>query len=131
MAQKKTIKALKKAQKQTKTDDFATYLNYVLTGQVESREHAAVVSRTSKRTATLADATILAKIMIGQMDQKMTQLMEVIQVQQKVLEKLGATDEMLQAAEDEYNAQVEEMRKQLEAQAEAAKEAKEEVKGEE
>ncbi|MNP76513.1 hypothetical protein D3C76_1737620 [compost metagenome] len=69
--------------------------------------------------------------MIGQMDQKMTQLMEVIQVQQKVLEKLGATDEMLKEAEDEYNAQVEEMRKQLEAQAEAAKEAKEEVKGEE
>lgn len=109
---------MSKAKRQNKTEDFAAYLNYVLTGQVESKEQAATISKVSKRTATLSDATILAKVMLAQMDQQMTQLMEVIQVQQKVMEKLGATEEMIQAAEDEYNAQVEEMRKTLEAQAE-------------
>jgi hypothetical protein len=126
MAQKKTVKALKKVQKAGKTEDFAVYLNYLLSGQVESEEQAKQVNRVAKRTATASEATVIAKAVAAVLDNKMTQVMEVVQVQNIVLQKLGATDEMFEEAEKEYAEMLDKTRKELEAQAEAAQATEEE-----
>ena len=130
MANKNTIKAINKAKQVKKTDDFASYLNYVISGQVESKEHAETLSRTSKRNATLSDATILAQVVLKAAEQKITQLMERVQIQEMVLHKLGATTEMFEEAADEYDAKIAQMQEQLQKQAEELKEGLAEDVGE-
>lgn len=120
MAQKKTMHPVNQ-------EKMALYLNYLLTGQVGSEADAKEINELSKRIVTLGDATLVAKVAVATLDQKLTQVMEVLQIQSKVLAKLGATPELFEEAEKEYNDQVDAMRKTLEAQAKAAKEATEKV----
>jgi hypothetical protein len=94
-------------------EDLQTYLNYVLTNEVKDEKHAKELSRLSKRTVTLSDVTVLFKVLNNTTQQQMTQMMDVIQIQNRILDLLGATEEMFTQAEDEYNEQLNAMRKQL------------------
>jgi hypothetical protein len=94
-------------------EDLQTYLNYVLTNEVKDEKHAKELSRLSKRTVTLSDVTVLFKVLNNATQQQMTQMMDVIQIQNRILDLLGATEEMFTQAEDEYNEQLNAMRKQL------------------
>lgn len=135
MAKEKTVKQQKRAQKARKNEGLTAYLNFLLSGQVENDKQIQLINETAKRTAKLSEAAAIAKIMAAQMDQKLTQVMDVVQIQHKVLQKLGATEDMFNEAEKEYNEQLAAVQKELEerskkkqaapAEAEASSEDKE------
>lgn len=125
MATKKTVKQLKKAQKAGKEAGMTAYLNFLLSGQVESKEEAKLVNSTAKRPVTASEATVIAKIVLAALDQKLTQVMDVIQIQNKVLQKLEATDEMFAEAEKEYNEQLAAMQKELEERSKTSQDTEE------
>lgn len=95
-------------------EDMETYLTYLLTGNVEDENHAKELRRLSRRTVNVSDVTVLLKAMTHKQDKSITQVMEALQIQQNVLEELGANDEMFKKAEERYTKDVEELRKQVE-----------------
>ena len=115
-----------KSKKQVHTEEFLTYLNYLLSGEVESEEKAEQVNRAAKRSASVSDATLISKAAVAGIQQQLTQVMEVIRIQQIVLEKLGATSEMFEEANKQYQKELEETRKQLEEQAKKVQEQEKE-----
>lgn len=105
------------------SNDMKVYLNYVLTNHVESSKHAKDLKRLSRRTTTLSDVTVLFRVLTKHQEKLTTQLMDAVQIQQRVLERLGATDEMFNEAQSEYEKEIEEMREQIKAQFEDEEEA--------
>lgn len=103
----------KKTQNPIGQEEMAAYLNYLLSGQVQSEEHATQINKVAKHTTTVTDATIIAKLLDTQLNQKITEVMDVIQIHNRVLQKLGATPEMFAEAEDEYNEQLNQFQKEL------------------
>ena len=94
-------------------EDLQTYMNYVLTNEVKDEKHAKELKRLANRTITLSDATIVAKVLNNATQQQLTQIMDVVQIQNRILDLLGATEEMFTQAETEYSEQLNQMRKQL------------------
>ena len=101
--------------------DLWSYLSYVLSGEVKDEKHAKDLTRLARRTTTLSDVTVVFKMLQTQTDRKIVEVMDVVQIQNKLLKKLGVTEEMVDEANKEYNEVIEEARKELEAQAEAMK----------
>jgi hypothetical protein len=104
-------------------EDMSTYLNYLLTGEVKDDKHAKDLRKLSRRTVTLSDVTVLVKVMMQHQDKTITQLMDAVQIQSRVLEKLGATDEIFEAAQKDYNKVIADMQKELEAKQKEVEEA--------
>lgn len=115
--------AQRKSQDSIKTEDLHLYVNYVLTGHVADEDHAEKINKIAKRITNLTDVTILVKVLMQQKDTVIGQLMQAVQVQSKVLEKLGATEEMFVAAETEYSEMVEAKKKEFEEAAKALEES--------
>lgn len=120
---KKIMNNKVKNQDPISSNDMKTYLNYVLTNHVESSKHAKDLKRLSRRTTTLSDVTVLFRVLTKHQEKLTTQLMDAVQIQQRVLERLGATDEMFNEAQSEYEKEIEEMREQIKAQFENKEEA--------
>ncbi|AGY48518.1 hypothetical protein Spock_118 [Bacillus phage Spock] len=94
-------------------EDMQVYMEYLLTGQVKSEEHAEQINELAQRSATISDATILARLSFTQImqeiDEKLTHVMREVQLQKSVLEKLGATAEMYDEAAESHDKKVKEM----------------------
>lgn len=103
--------------------DLQKYLTYVLTNQVENTKHAKELRRLSRRTTTLSDVTVLVKTMNRQQEQRILQLMDTVQIQHRVLERMGATEEMFDEARTEYETDIKELQEQLGSQLETEEEA--------
>jgi hypothetical protein len=112
--QKKTIKQLKKAQKLNRNESLAEYLNFLMSGQVEDEAAAKRINALAKKTTTFAEAAAITKILIAQIDHKLSQVMEAVQVQQIVLEKLEVTEEMFAEAQAQYDKKLEDVQKAME-----------------
>lgn len=123
--QKKTIKQLKKAQKVNRNESFAEYLNFLMSGQVESEEAAQRINALAKKNTTFAEAAAITKILVAQLDHKLSQVMEAVRVQQIVLEQLEVTEEMFEAAQAQYDKELEEVQKAMEQIGKAPEEAEE------
>ncbi|AHJ87234.1 hypothetical protein JBP901_gp154 [Bacillus phage JBP901] len=98
-------------------EELALYANYVLTGKLEKEEDAEKINELASRTATLGDVNILARFIAGQAAQQITsqlvQVMEKVQIQEIVLEKLGANGKIFKDAKVKYNKQVDEAQTKL------------------
>lgn len=112
--QKKTAKQQKKVQKMGRNESFAEYLNFLMSGQVESEEQANRINKLAKKTVTFAEAAAISKILVAQIDHKLSQVMEAVQVQQIVLEKLEVTEEMFQEAQEQYDKKLEAVQQAME-----------------
>lgn len=123
MAKEKTVKQQKRAQKAHKNEGLTAYLNFLLSGQVENDKQMQLINETAKRTAKLSEVAAIAKIMSAQMNQNLVQVMDVVQIQHKVLQKLGATEDMFNEAEKEYNEQLAAVQKELEERSKKAQAA--------
>lgn len=104
-----------KSQDPISKEDLHTFLTYVLSHQVKDQKHAKELRRLSRRTTTLSDVVVVFQTLMKQQDRMITQLMDAIQIQQRVLEKLGASDDMFKEAQDEYNEELKEMQEKLKA----------------
>lgn len=102
-------------------EDLYKYLTFVLTQNVKDEKEAKELRRLSRRVVTMSDVTVLFETLSREQERMVTQVMGAVQVQQRVLEKLGATDEMFKEAQDEYNKDIEEMTKQLQKESEKDK----------
>jgi hypothetical protein len=116
-----------------KTSDLKRFLQFALSGHVENEKEVKLLKRTSRTVVTANDVIVMFNALNQRHDQAITQLMDVVQVQGRVLEKLGATDEMFKEAETEYEnelaakrAELTEAQEKLKAEKEAAKNGKEE-----
>lgn len=108
--------------KETKTvaltdEELELYANYVFSGKVEKEEDEKVIEELVTRSVTLGDATTLAKMLSTQVAQQIThqlvQVMERVQIQEIVLEKLGANKKIIKDAKVKYKKQLEEQKEQL------------------
>lgn len=97
-------------------EDLQTYMKYIMTGNITDGNHAKELRRLSRRTTTMSDVTVIIRVLMQQQDQMITQLMDVAQVQQRVIQKLGASEGMFKEAQEEYEAEIvkakEEVKKQ-------------------
>lgn len=109
-------------------DDLKLFLNYVVTGQVTDEKQ---LQRLANRTTTLADVVTVIKALEAIQNNKIVQVMDAIQVQNIILKKLGATEEMFEEASKEYNEMIEKAKKEYEEKFKAAVAAEKEKTEEE
>jgi len=98
------------------THDLKTYLDYAVSGQVESDKHAKELNRLARRTMTMSDTVVVVRALTQQQEQTITSLIDTLQVHKRVLEKLGATEEMFSEARQEYKELINEKTKELKEQ---------------
>jgi hypothetical protein len=80
---------------------------------VADEKAAKRIKRLAKRTVTVTDVVAIVKGLTSHHDQFITQLMDKAQIQERVLVKLGATDEMIQEATKEYYEELNAKREEL------------------
>lgn len=112
-------------------EDLHEYLTFVLTNQVKDRKHAKELQRLSRRTVTLSDVVTILKALTQHQDDAIVQLMDKIQIQELVLLRLGATEEIFKEAKEEYADILKAQQEALKAQIEALKAMQEEKADEE
>jgi hypothetical protein len=119
---------MSKTQDPIKTKDLERFLKFAVSGHVENEKDVKLLKRTSRTTVTANDVIVMFNALNQRHDQAITQLMDVVQIQDRVLEKLGATDEIYKQAEAEYEeelaakrAELTEAQEKLRAEKEAAK----------
>jgi len=96
-----------------KTKDLQEVLTYAVTQEVADEKAAKRIKRLAKRTVTVTDVVAIVKGMTAHHDQFITQLMDKVQIQERVLIKLGATDETIQEATKEYYEELNAKREEL------------------
>ncbi|ATN94362.1 hypothetical protein BSP9_013 [Bacillus phage BSP9] len=103
-----------KSQEPISAQDLNVYFNYLITQHVDNEKHAKQINRLSRRTTTLSDVAVVFNKLVEHQEQKITQLMERVRKQEKVLRKLGATDEMFAEVDKEYEEEISQFIKMIE-----------------
>lgn len=103
-----------KSQEPISAQDLNVYFNYLITQHVDNEKHAKQINRLSRRTTTLSDVAVVFNKLVDHQERKITQLMEVVRKQEKVLKKLGATAEMFAEVDKEYEEELNKLRKMFE-----------------
>jgi hypothetical protein len=119
---------MSKTQDPIKTKDLERFLKFAVSGHVENEKDVKHIKRTSRTTVTVNDVIVLFKALTQRQEQSITQLMDVVQIQDRVLAKLGATDELYAEAEAEYEAELAAKRAELTEAQEKLKADKEAAK---
>ncbi|WCS69990.1 hypothetical protein Goe27_01120 [Bacillus phage vB_BsuM-Goe27] len=107
-----------KNQEPMSAQDLQTYLNFLLTQNVESEKHAKQINRLSRRTTTLSDVAVLFNQLVQHQEAKISLLIDQVRVQENVLRKLGVTEEMVAEAREEYQKSIDEYIEKLTKQQE-------------
>ncbi|QQO41091.1 glycosyltransferase [Bacillus phage 015DV002] len=118
-----------KSQDPISMEDLQDYFRFVVHKDVKDEKHAKKIKRISRRVITMSDATMLYKALDQYQENLIGLLMETISVQESVLRKLGATDDMFKEAAEEYTKAVEETVKEQTEVKEKLEAAKEEMEG--
>lgn len=91
--------------------DIRKWTEYLATGRVHDAKELA---RLSQRAVNLADVATIVDFMTRRNDGYISSLIEQNATYDKVLRKLGATDEMFAEATAKYNEELAEVQKQIE-----------------
>jgi hypothetical protein len=121
---------MSKTQDPIKTKDLERFLKFAVAGSVENDKDVKLLKRTSRTTVTVNDVIVLFNALSQRHEQSITQLMDVVQIQDRVLAKLGATEELYAAAEAEYEKELADKRAELQAAQEKLQADKEAAKNE-
>ncbi|ALA46791.1 hypothetical protein DIRTYBETTY_136 [Bacillus phage DirtyBetty] len=96
-------------------EELQIYLDYITTGDVKFKEEADFIPVFANSSATIADATILARFafsqILGEFEQQLTRTMRTVHVLEEVAVKLGATQEMFDEVAEAHDKKVEELTK--------------------
>lgn len=109
-------------QEPMKAKELHDYLTFFFSKEVKDEKHAKRLKLLAKRTVTLSDVVVIVKALTQHQDDAIIQLMDKLQIQERVIRKLQATDEHFIEAEQEYFAILKEREEALKAQLEAMKE---------
>ncbi|ALA13461.1 hypothetical protein PHRODO_119 [Bacillus phage Phrodo] len=103
----------KETQTPLNIETMKVLMDYLLSGQVTSEEHAEQIKDITSLSATISDTILISRLSLTQimdeLNEKLTRVMQEVSIQGEVLEKLGATEEMFQEAAEAYNKKVEEV----------------------
>ncbi|AUO79416.1 hypothetical protein BSP10_013 [Bacillus phage BSP10] len=103
-----------KSQEPISAQDLNVYFNYLITQHVDNEKHAKQINRLSRRTTTLSDVAVVFNKLVDHQERKITQLMEIVRKQEKLLKKLGATADMFAEVDKEYEEELDMIRKMIE-----------------
>jgi len=96
-------------------EELKIYLDYISTGEVQVEEHEGFIPVFANSSATIADATILARFafsqILGEFEQQLTRTMRTVHVLEEVAIKLGATQEMFDEVAEAHDKKVAELTK--------------------
>lgn len=101
--------------------DIRTWTEYVATGTVENEKHAKELVRLGKRSINLADATAIVDFMTRRNDGYISAIIERNAIIEKVLAKVGATENMFKEAQAEYEKELEQVQELIKGAKEAVK----------
>lgn len=99
---KKTVKP-----ENISVEDMQVWTEYLATGAVQDDNHAKQLTRLGKRAVNLADVATIVDFMARRNDGFITALIEQNGIHEKILNKLGATNEVWDEAKKEYNEELE------------------------
>lgn len=109
------------------TKELYDYLTFFFTKEVNDEKHAKRIKQLARRTVTLSDVVVVVKALTEHQDNAIVQLMDKLQIQERVLKQLNATDEHFIKAQEEYLAALKEKEEALKARLEEAQKAQEEI----
>lgn len=92
----------KNVQHELTKEDMQTYVQYLMTGQVNDETHAKQLKRLSNRSVNLADVATLVMFLNKKNDGYISSIIEEHAIMAKILTKLGATDDIKREARAEY-----------------------------
>lgn len=84
-------------------EDMQVWTEYLATGTVQDDNHAKQLTRLGKRAVNLADVATIVDFMARRNDGFITALIEQNGIHEKILNMLGATNEVWDEAKKEYN----------------------------
>lgn len=111
------------SQEPMKTKELYDYLTFFFSKEVKDDKHAKRISMLAKRTVTLSDVVVIVKALTEHQDNAIVQLMDRVQIQERVLKQLNASDEHFIKAEEEYQAALKEREEAFKANLEVAQQA--------
>lgn len=111
------------SQEPMKTKELYDYLQFFFTKEVEDEKHAKRIKMLARRTVTLSDVVVVVKALTEHQDNAIIQLMDKLQVQERVINQLGATDEHFIQAQEDYLAALKEREEAFKANLEVAAQA--------
>ncbi|XAG96061.1 hypothetical protein U9I18_000126 [Bacillus phage KKP_4048] len=117
-----------KSQDPISQQDLQDYFRFIVHQEVKDAKHAKKLKRISRRVATMSDTTLLFKALNQQQEAFMGKILDALMIQEAVLRKLGATDEMFTEAAKEYHKAVDEKVKEQKELKDKQEEAKEKMK---
>lgn len=94
-------------------EDMRTWTEYLATGRVHDKNHAKQLERLSKRDISLGDVATVVDFMSRRNDGYITALIEQNSVNEKLLNKLGVTDEMRNEAKAEYEVELKQAQEEI------------------
>lgn len=94
-------------------EDMRTWTEYLATGRVHDKNHAKQLERLSKRDISLGDVATIVDFMSRRNDGYITALIEQNSVNEKLLNKLGVTDEMRNEAKAEYEVELKQAQEEI------------------
>ena len=94
-------------------EDFNTWVEYLATGNIEDEEHAKQLSRLGKREANLEDLSSLINVMTKRNDNYVSAIIERNEILERVVRKMGATDDQFREARAEYDDELKNIQEQV------------------
>lgn len=94
-------------------EDFNTWVEYLATGKIEDEEHAKQLSRLGKREANLEDLSSLINVMTKRNDNYVSAIIERNEILERVVRKMGATDDQFREARAEYDDELKNIQEQV------------------
>lgn len=94
-------------------EDMRTWTEYLATGRVHDKNHAKQLERLSKRDISLGDVATIVDFMSRRNDGYITALIEQNSVNEKLLNKLGVTEEMRNEAKAEYEVELKQAQEEI------------------
>lgn len=97
------------SQQPMSAEDLNNYLTYAITHEIKDEKHQQQLSKLSKRLTTMSDVFAICKALEQPQEHVIGQLMDAIQIQDRVLRNLGATPDMFIKAQEEHNGELKKM----------------------
>jgi len=121
----KMSKQPKRVENELSDEDMKIWTEYLSTGKVKDEEHQKQLARLAKRQVNLADVAQIVDFMSRRNDGYISHIIEQNAILDRLVTRLGATEEMRKEAKAEYDEEMEDLKEQIEEYSKKLKEEKE------
>lgn len=115
----------KRVENELSDEDMKLWTEYLSTGKVKDEEHQKQLARLAKRQVNLADVAQIVDFMSRRNDGYISHIIEQNAILDRLVTRLGATEEMRKEAKAEYDEEMKDLKEQIEEYSKKLKEEKE------